>query len=82
MEVIGQITIKYYLHIPPQYSHGGIYMEERLCQIDFIRTESNITARLQSQLGGLREFTGDTFEEVLEQVYLELMDEFEGVTTD
>jgi len=55
-------------------------MEERLCQIDFIRTDSNITARLQSQLGGLREFTGDTFDEVLEQVYLELMDEFEGVT--
>ncbi len=55
-------------------------MEERLCQIDFIRTESNIVARLQSQLGGLREFTGETFDEVLEQVYLELMDEFEGVT--
>ena len=55
-------------------------MEERLCQIDFVRTDSNITARLQSQLGGLRDFSGETFEEVLEQVYLELMDEFEGVS--
>ena len=55
-------------------------MEERLCQIEFVRTESNITARIQSQFGGTREFTADSFEEVLEQVYLELLDEFEGIS--
>ena len=54
-------------------------MEEMLCTIEF-REENNIfIAKLQSPLGGLREYRGSSFDEVLDQVMIELQQEFEGV---
>jgi hypothetical protein len=53
-------------------------MEEPLCNIEFVRSESVYLARIQSELGGLREYRSGTFEEVLEQVIIDLQEEFEA----
>ncbi len=52
-------------------------MEEALCNVEFVKSESNYLARIQSELGGLREYRSGSFEEVLEQVIIDLQEEFE-----
>jgi len=52
-------------------------MEESLCNIEFLKKASTYLARVQSELGGLREYRSNTFEEVLEQVIIDLQEEFE-----
>jgi hypothetical protein len=54
-------------------------MEESICSIEFVRDADVFIARVQSELGGLREFRAGSLEEVLEQVILELQDEFENI---
>jgi hypothetical protein len=54
-------------------------MEEILCNIEFLEENGVFIAKLQSPLGGLREYRGISFEEVLDQVMIELQQEFEGV---
>ncbi len=54
-------------------------MEELLCTIEFAEEEGVFVAKLQSQLGGLREYRSASFDEVLDQVMIELQQEFEGV---
>ena len=54
-------------------------MEELLCTIEFIEENSTFIAKLQSPLGGLREYRGSSFDEVLDQVMIELQQEFESV---
>jgi len=46
---------------------------------DFESTEASLSkrARVQSELGGLREYRSESFEEVLEQVIIDLQEEFE-----
>lgn len=53
-------------------------MEESLCNIEFLKKASTYLARVQSELGGLREYRSNTFEEVLEQVIIDLQEEFEA----
>ncbi|MFQ6060598.1 MAG: hypothetical protein ACE5KV_04780 [Thermoplasmata archaeon] len=53
-------------------------MEESLCSIEFLKKASTYLARVQSELGGLREYRSNTFEEVLEQVIIDLQEEFES----
>ncbi len=53
-------------------------MEESLCHIEFLKKASTYLARVQSELGGLREYRSNTFEEVLEQVIIDLQEEFES----
>jgi hypothetical protein len=53
-------------------------MEEPLCNVEFVKRESNYLARIQSELGGLREYRSGSFEEVLEQVIIDLQEEFEA----
>ncbi|MFQ5909307.1 MAG: hypothetical protein ACE5IJ_01125 [Thermoplasmata archaeon] len=53
-------------------------MEELLCNIEFLKDASTYLARVQSELGGLREYRSSSFEEVLEQVIIDLQEEFEG----
>lgn len=53
-------------------------MEESLCNVEFLKTDSSFLARVQSELGGLREYKSGTFEEVLEQVIIDLQEEFES----
>lgn len=51
-------------------------MQELICNIEFDKEEELYYAHLKTDIGGLREFTGKNFEEVLNQVMVELEDEF------
>lgn len=55
-------------------------MEESLCSIEFLKDANSYIARVQSELGGVREYKSNTFEEVLEQVIIDLQEEFETAT--
>jgi hypothetical protein len=52
-------------------------MEETLCNVEFLKNNNTYIARVQSDLGGLREYRSASFEEVLEQVIIDLQEEFE-----
>jgi hypothetical protein len=52
-------------------------VEEELAAVEVIRNHEGFVARVQSDLGGVREYRGHTFEEVLEQVIIDLQEEFE-----
>jgi len=52
-------------------------MEELLCTVEFLKDADIFVARVQSELGGVREYRAGTFEEVLEQVIIDLQEEFE-----
>jgi hypothetical protein len=53
-------------------------MEESLCNVEFLKDNNNYVARVQSELGGLREYQSNSLEEVLEQVIIDLQEEFEN----
>ena len=53
-------------------------MEEYLCSLEIIKDNDTYLAKIQSDLGGVREFRGPEFETLLEQVMQELTDEFDG----
>lgn len=55
-------------------------MEEILCTIEFLMDKKNFVAKLNSDIGGLREYKSSTFDELLSQVMIELQEEFEGLT--
>src|SRR3989440_650925 len=52
-------------------------MEESLVNVEFLKSSNNFIARIQSELGGMREYRSSSFEEVLEQVVIDLQEEFE-----
>jgi len=52
-------------------------MEESLCNVEFLKNNNMYIARVQSELGGVREYRSSSFEEVLEQVIIDLQEEFE-----
>jgi hypothetical protein len=52
-------------------------MEELLCSIEFLKSANSFVAKVQSELGGLREYKSASFEEVLEQVIIDIQEEFE-----
>ncbi len=54
-------------------------MDESLCSIEILKRGNAFVARVESQLGGQREFKGNGFEEVLEQIVIELQEEFASV---
>jgi hypothetical protein len=55
-------------------------VEESLCNVEFLKSSNTYIARVQSELGGLREYRSSTFEEVLEQVIIDLQEEFESTS--
>ncbi len=55
----------------------GAIMEESLCNVEFLKGPKAFVARVQSDLGGMREYRSESFEEVLEQVIIDLQEEFE-----
>ncbi|MCI4435049.1 MAG: hypothetical protein RXP30_02050 [Thermoplasmata archaeon] len=55
-------------------------MEELLCTIEFFMDGKKYVAKINSDIGGLREYRGDTFDDLLSQVMLELEEEFEGMS--
>lgn len=52
-------------------------MEESLCTVAFLKDSEMFIAKVQSDLGGVREYRSNSFEEVLEQVIIDLQEEFE-----
>ena len=52
-------------------------MEEILCNVEIVKANNNFIARIQSDLGGMREYKSANFEEVLEQMTMDLQEEFE-----
>ena len=52
-------------------------MEETLCNVEFIEDNNDYIARVQSEIGGVREYRSSSLEEVLEQVIIDLQEEFE-----
>jgi len=52
-------------------------MEEELAAVEVNRNGKGYVAKVQSDLGGVREYRGSTFGEVLEQVIIDLQEEFE-----
>ena len=54
-----------------------LFMEESLCNVEFLKGPKAFIARVQSDLGGMREYRSESFEEVLEQVIIDLQEEFE-----
>ena len=58
-------------------SPGWDRVEESLAAVEVIRQADGYVAKVQSELGGVREYRGMTFEAVLEQVIIDLQEEFE-----
>ena len=58
-------------------SKGRKKMEESLCNVEILKSANVYLARVQSELGGLREYRSSSFEEVLEQVLIDLQEEFD-----
>ncbi|MDR0523433.1 MAG: hypothetical protein LBG62_03325 [Candidatus Methanoplasma sp.] len=54
-------------------------MEELLCNVELVKENNDFVARIQSDLGGMREYKSPNFEEVLEQIFTDLQEEFESV---
>jgi len=52
-------------------------MEESLCNVKVMKDNNNFVARIQSDFGGTREYKSSNFEEVLEQIYSDLQEEFD-----
>lgn len=52
-------------------------MEELIAAVEVVRVANSYVAKVQSELGGVREYRGTTFEAVLEQVIIDLQEEFE-----
>lgn len=65
--------------IPNYNSHGVLIMEEILCNVELVKENNDIVARIQSDLGGVREYKSPNFEEVLEQLISDLQEEFESI---
>jgi hypothetical protein len=59
-------------------SRGARFMEELLCNVEFLKSDAIYLARVQSELGGLREYRSPSLEEILEQVIIDLQEEFES----
>ncbi|MHB1492646.1 MAG: hypothetical protein ACYCSG_06095 [Thermoplasmataceae archaeon] len=47
-----------------------------ICNIEFSREDDEFVAKLRTEMGGLREYTGKSFDEVMNQIMLELEEEF------
>lgn len=56
----------------------GVIVEEPLCSIEILKDNNNFVARIQSEYGGNREYKSSNFEEVLEQMTMDLQEEFES----
>lgn len=57
----------------------GEHMEEVLCNIVLIKENNDFIARIQSDLGGVREYTSSNIEDVIEQFVMDVQDEFDSM---
>ena len=58
-------------------SKGGASMEEPLVTIEIYSEEGDIVSRVQSDLGGIREYRAPTYSEMLRELITDLLEEFE-----
>jgi hypothetical protein len=52
-------------------------VEEEICHIEISKDDKEIVAKLESDLGGIREFRAYTYENLLKMVINELQEEFD-----
>jgi len=52
-------------------------MEESLVTIEIYRDENEVISKVQSDLGGIREYRGANYEEMLKELLNDLLEEFE-----
>ena len=78
MKVKSFIVLKIYEYSSKDlfFRKEGVFLQETICNIEFEQDADEFIARLRTEMGGLREYTGRTFEEVLNLVMLELEEEF------
>ena len=58
---------------------GVFEMEEVLCNGELVKENNDFVIKIQSDLGGVREYRSMNFEEVLEQLMQDLQEEFESL---
>lgn len=58
---------------------GVFKMEEVLCNVELVKENNDFVVKIQSDLGGVREYRSMSFEEVLEQLMQDLQEEFESL---
>ena len=58
---------------------GVFEMEEVLCNVELVKENNDFVIKIQSDLGGVREYRSMNFEEVLEQLMQDLQEEFESL---
>lgn len=56
----------------------SLNMEETLCNIEILKNPRAFVGKVQSELGGSREYKSSNFEDVLEQIIMDVQDELEG----
>ena len=57
----------------------GLLLEESLCNIQIMRESSSFVVKIQTELGGIREYKSKNFEGVLQQMLTDIQEEFDGV---
>lgn len=67
----------YVVHVRPINPTGVRTMEEILCNVELVKENNDFVVRIQSDLGGVREYKSMNFEEVLDQMVQDLQEEFE-----
>lgn len=53
-------------------------MEDVLCNVEIVKDNNTFIARIQSAYGGTREYKSPNFEEVLEQLTMDLQEDFDN----
>ena len=53
-------------------------MEEILCNVELVKENNDFVVKIQSDLGGVREYRSTIFEEVLDQMVQDMSEEFEN----
>ena len=54
-------------------------MEEELCNIEILKSPKDFIAKIQTDLGGVREIRNTSFEGMLLQLTMDLQEEFDTV---
>jgi hypothetical protein len=63
-----------------RFNLRGLIMEEEvLCNVELVKENNDFIVKIQSDLGGSREYRSVSFEEVLEQLMQDLQEEFESL---
>lgn len=70
-------TLIYRMPVGSLIPLGVFEMEEVLCNVELVKENNDFVVKIQSDLGGVREYRSVNFEEVLEQLMQDLQEEFE-----